>query len=186
MPLAGVGRRGRLMKPGARQCLCRLTSWINQQVHVLRHQHESHESEVVIGDGSIDRPAQKVSPVVPHEELRTFVAGKGQLMKVAGLVMMLDPFSMWLHESALYRTNRSESRVEDCERITPSTTNAGCPGVPLAAALGRQCRCRLVREPRHWRAKAPACTRYVTLVNLLSERKTLAGQAPASGTRRKE
>ncbi len=28
--------------------------------------------------------------------------------------------------------------------------------VPLAAALGRQCRCRLVRERRHWRVKAPA------------------------------
>jgi hypothetical protein len=33
---------------------------------------------------------------------------------------------------------------------------AGATGVPLAAALGRQCRCRLVRERRHWRARAPA------------------------------
>ena len=28
--------------------------------------------------------------------------------------------------------------------------------VALAAALGRQCRCRLICERRHWRAKAPA------------------------------
>ena len=83
-------------------------SRVDQQMHVLGHEHERNKGMVVVVKSPIDRLGEKPSPRVVGEQAKSISARKRELVQIARLVIMLDRSTMPL--GSVHATNGTRSR----------------------------------------------------------------------------
>jgi hypothetical protein len=67
---------------------------MDQEMHMLRHDDEGQQAELVTFDRSVQRLAEQFANAIIDEKLSTLVTRERQLVDVTGFVEMTNPLSV--------------------------------------------------------------------------------------------
>jgi len=70
----------------------------DDEVDVFGHENEGKELEVVMGEGLVDAVGKEMEAVVAGQKGKTTIAGEGELVGMAGEVVVMDGFPVGKHE----------------------------------------------------------------------------------------